>query len=112
MWENRYNDTTPGESWVYPEFKGYFRGWRWAAFDTNGGKVTVVNEADDSYLGVYKPKDGREGPLDFPETGLAFLDVIPAMRDKGLSPVQHGPQSKQRQVSGVRRGAVSLHFGS
>ncbi len=111
VWENRYNDTTPGESWVYPEFKGYFSDWRWAAFDTSGGKVTIINEADESYLGVYKPKDGRDGLLDFPETGLAFLDVIPAMRSKNHSTSELGPQSRQRQVAGTRRGAVRFSFG-
>jgi hypothetical protein len=110
VWENRYNDTTPGESWVYPEFKGYFGDWRWAAFDTGGGRVTVVNESGASYLGVYRPKDGREGLLDFPETGLAFLDVIPAMRSKNHSTSELGPQSKQRQVAGTRRGAVRFSF--
>ena len=111
VWENRSHDTTPGESWDYPEFQGYFRGWRWAVFDTLGGKVTVLNETDDSYLGVYKPKDGRDGLLDFPETGIAFLDVIPAMRNKSHPPSELGPQSKQKQVSGTRRGAVSFRFG-
>ena len=37
VWENKYNNTTPGESWVYPEFKGYFRDWRWATFNTSAG---------------------------------------------------------------------------
>ena len=111
VWENGYNDTTPGESWVYPEFKGYFGDWRWAAFDTGGGRVTVVNESGAPYLGVYRPKDGREGLLDFPETGLAFLDVIPAMRSKNHSTSELGPQSKQRQVAGTRRGAVRFGFG-
>jgi hypothetical protein len=38
VWENTYNDTTPGESWAYPEFKGYFRDWKWATFDTTGAR--------------------------------------------------------------------------
>jgi Glycosyl hydrolases family 2, TIM barrel domain/Glycosyl hydrolases family 2, sugar binding domain/Glycosyl hydrolases family 2/Domain of unknown function (DUF4981)/Beta galactosidase small chain len=110
VWENAYNDTTPGKSWDYPEFKGYFRDWRWAVFDTTGGEVMVINETDESYLGVYKPKDGHEGLLDFPETGVAFLDVIPAMRSKNHPPSELGPQSKQRQVSGTKRGTVYFRF--
>lgn len=110
VWENAYNDTTPGESWLYPEFKGYFAGWRWAAFDTGGGSVIVVNEANDSHLGVYKPKDGRDGLLDLPETGLAFLDVIPAIGSKFQPPDQLGPRSKQRHVSGTTRGSLLFRF--
>jgi hypothetical protein len=110
VWENGYNDTTPGESWDYPEFKGYFAGWRWAAFDTKGGTFAVVNESGDSHLGVYGPKDGRDGLLDFPETGIALLDVIPAVGSKFQAPDQLGPQSRQRQVSGTTRGSVLFHF--
>ena len=110
MWENLYNDTTPGESWLYPEFKGYFRDWRWAAFDTDGGAVTLSNASGDSHLGVYKPRDGRDGVSDFPETGLAVLDVIPPIGSKFQPPDQLGPQSKQRHVSGTTRGSLLFRF--
>jgi hypothetical protein len=110
VWERPYNDTTPGESWLYPEFKGYFAGWRWAVFDTNGGRVTVVNQTGDSHLGVYRPKDGRDGLLDLPETGIAFLDVIPAIGSKFQPPDQLGPQSQPRHVSGTTRGSVLFRF--
>ncbi|MDT5272191.1 MAG: hypothetical protein QOH49_4377 [Acidobacteriota bacterium] len=110
VWERRYNDTTPGESWDYPEFKGYFDGWRWAAFDTDGGRVLIVNQSNDSHLGVYRPKDGRDGLLDLPETGIAFLDLIPAIGSKFQPPSQLGPQSKQRHVSGTTRGSVLFGF--
>jgi hypothetical protein len=110
VWERGYNDTTPGESWDYPEFKGYFDGWRWAAFETAAGSVTLFNESSDSYLGVFKPKDGRDGLLDLPETGLALLDVIPAIGSKFQPPDQLGPQSQQRHVSGTTRGSVLFRF--
>ncbi|MBV8858312.1 MAG: glycoside hydrolase family 2 [Acidobacteria bacterium] len=110
VWERGHNDTTPGESWVYPEFKGYFDGWRWAAFETTAGSITLINESPDSYLGVFKPKDGRDGILDLPETGIALLDVIPAVGSKFQPPDQLGPQSRQRHVSGTTRGAVLFHF--
>ncbi len=110
VWERRYNDTTPGESWDYPEFKGYFAGWRWAAFDTAGGAVTLFKESGDSHLGVYRPKDGRDGLLDFPETGIALLDVIPPIGSKFHPPDQLGPQSGQRHVSGTKRGSLLFRF--
>ncbi|MFL6337092.1 MAG: glycoside hydrolase family 2 TIM barrel-domain containing protein [Pyrinomonadaceae bacterium] len=109
-WERRYNDTTPGESWDYPEFKGYFAGWHWAAFETTAGNITLINESGNSHLGVYKPRDGRDGLLDLPETGLALLEVIPAVGSKFQTPDRLGPESKQRHVSGTTRGSLLLRF--
>ena len=78
--------------------------------ETTGGPVTLINESGDSHLGVYSPKDGRDGVSDFPETGLALLDVIPAVGSKFQPPDQLGPQSKQRHVSGTTRGSVIFRF--
>ncbi|MDQ2921724.1 MAG: glycoside hydrolase family 2, partial [Acidobacteriota bacterium] len=111
VWENNYNDTTPGESWVYPEFKGYFRDWKWVSIDTTKGRIIISTEAPDSFLGVYKPKDGKNGLLDFPETGIAFLEVVPAIRNKFHTTEETGPQSQPQQVSGVKRGTVHFWFG-
>jgi len=113
VWQNAYNNTVP--SVVYsmnPEFKGYFRDWRWATFDTSAGKFTVATSATESYLGVYKPNAGPVGALlALPQIGLAFLDVIPAMRTKFLTQERMGPQSAQRQISGEHTGEVSFDFG-
>ena len=111
VWQNAYNDTTPGESWVYPEFKGYFRDWKWATFDTIDGEVVIKNDAEDSFLGIYKPRDGKDGLLDLPEIGIAFLEVIPAMRNKFHTTDEIGPQSKPRQVSGIKQGTIHFRFG-
>ena len=111
VWENAYNDSTPGESWVYPEFKGYFRDWQWATFDTSNGSITITTENQNSYLGLFKPKDGVNGLLDLPQIDLAFLDVIPAMRNKFHTTDEIGPQSKPRQVSGSVRRTVHFRFG-
>ena len=114
VWQNAYNNTVP--SVIYsqtPEFKGYFRDWQWATFDTSAGKFSVTTPAADSYLGVYTPNDGPMGPLlALPQTGLTILNVIPAMRTKFLTQERMGPQSAQRQVSGEQQGEVSFDFGS
>ncbi len=111
VWFNKYNDSTPGESWIYPEFKGYFRDWKWAVFETAGGQFSISTEADNSFLGLYKPKDGTDGLLDFPDVGIAFLELIPAMRNKFHTTDEIGPQSKTKQVSGTVRRTVHFRFG-
>jgi len=110
VWRNEYNNTTPGESWNYPEFKGYFRNWRWAAFATDAGNIVAATAAEDSFLGLYKPRDGKDGLLDLPDIGVAFLDVIPAMRNKFHTTDEIGPRSRPREVSGIRRGRIQFRF--
>jgi hypothetical protein len=48
--------------------------------------------------------------LAFPDTGLAFLDVIPAQGTKFDVPDQLGPQSRTPKAEGTRRGTVLLRF--
>ena len=112
VWENAYNDSTPGERWIYPEFKGYFRGVRWATFETTVVPLPFVLgvNSGDFYLGLFKPSDGVNGLLDFPDVGISVLDVIPAMRNKFHTTDEIGPQSKQRQVLGSVRRTVQLAF--
>ena len=113
VWQNAYNNLIPSVAYSFdPEFKGYFRDWRWATFDTSEGKFTVSTAAPESYLGIYTPNDGPVGPLlALPQTGLAFLDVIPAMRTKFLTQERMGPQSAEKDVSGEHRGEVTFDFG-
>jgi hypothetical protein len=110
VWENAYNDSTPGVSWIYPEFKGYFRGVRWAQFQTNTSSFSLGASKGDFYLGLFKPSDGVNGLLDLPDVGIAVLDVIPAMRNKFHTTDEIGPQSKRKQVSGTVRRTIELHF--
>ena len=37
VWENKYNDPVPGESFTYPEFKGYFANCSWMNIETQEG---------------------------------------------------------------------------
>jgi hypothetical protein len=111
VWENAYNDSTPGESWIFPEFKGYFHDLRWARFEADSGPFAISFTAPNSYLGLFKPKDGINGLLDFPDVGIAVLDVIPAMRNKFHTTDELGPQSRPKQVSGVVKRTLQFRFG-
>ena len=110
VWQNGYNDSTPGESWIYPEFKGYFRDVRWARFLTRSGTLTLGCETPNSYLGLFKPSDGVNGLLEFPNVGIAVLDVIPAIRNKFHTTDEIGPQSQTKKVSGTINRTIELRF--
>ncbi len=113
VWHNDYNNTVPSVVYSFaPEFKGYFRNWQWATFDTAQGKFTASTTASESYLGVYTPNDGPDQPLlALPKSDIAFFDVIPAMRNKFLSQDRLGPQSASKQISGEHSGEVAFDFG-
>jgi len=111
IWGNDYNDPIPGESFVYPEFKGYFNDWHWAAFQTIEGEIFMANDQADNYLGVYTPRDGRDALLyTLPQTGLAVFDVIPGVRNKVNATDLVGPSSQAQWVSGPKSGRVYFKF--
>jgi hypothetical protein len=111
VWENAYNDAVPAETFTYPEFKGYLSGWSWASLQTDEGTIHMANTSPKNYLGIYTPRDGRDALLyTLPQTGIAVLDVIPAVRNKVNATDLIGPSSRPRYLSGPRKGTLYLVF--
>lgn len=123
FWANDYNDPIPGESWEYPEFKGYFSQVDWMQLITNEGKIQIsdlymspssfltgnecaVKSPSDNgqnipYIGVYTPRDGRDHILyTLPETDIAILRVIPAVRNKVNCTDLNGPSAQPKWLNG------------
>ncbi len=113
VWQVDYNDPVPAETFIYPEFKGYFSGWKWIELTTREGKIRCFNGSSIPYLGVYQPRDGRDALLyTLPETGLAFLEVIPAVRNKVNATDLIGPSSQAPWSSGIHTGKIWLEVES
>ncbi len=111
MWENKYNDPIPGESFIYPEFKGYFANCSWMNLTTSEGLISITNETPNVYIGVYQPGDGRDALLyTLPLSGISVLDVIPAVRNKVNSTDLIGPSSQPKWVSGEKTGKLVFNF--
>ncbi len=113
VWQNTYNNGRPGESWNYPEFKGYFGDWLWASFETNQGRITAMTGAEHAYLGIYRPNEGHDAAhtkLYTSETGLAFLDAIPPIGTKFSDANQYGPQSQPNPAPGICTKTVYLRL--
>ncbi|MBE2215958.1 MAG: glycoside hydrolase family 2 [Opitutaceae bacterium] len=104
--EVAFNDPIPGESFTYPEFKGYFREWRWLELDTVDGRLRVENLSGIPFYGLYAPRDGSPSMQAFPDTGLALLEVIPAIGSKFAGPETTGPRGVTPHVRGERSGSV------
>jgi beta-galactosidase/beta-glucuronidase len=111
LWETLFNDPVPGETFTYPEFKGYFARWEWITFQTTEGEIALDNGEGNPFLGVYTPRDGRDALLyTLPESGIALLKVIPAVRNKVNATDLIGPSSQAQWVSGTHSGSVHFRF--
>ena len=111
VWENDYNDPIPGETFTYPEFKGYFGDVSWMNIQTKEGTISLTNETPDAYIGVYQPCDGRNRVLyTLPESGISVLNVIPPVRNKVNSTDLCGPSSQAKWVNGSQTGRIVFRF--
>jgi hypothetical protein len=114
VWQNAYSDAVPGESWEYPEFKGYFGDWLWATFKTAEKRsITLMAASDGTFLGVYRPNEGSDPArtkLYTPQTGLAVFDAIPPIGTKFSDADQYGPQSQPNPAPGECRRTLYLRF--
>jgi len=111
IWATDYNDPIPGESFTYPEFKGYFAHVSWMNIKTSEGEIGIVNETPETYVGVYEPRDGRDKLLyTLPQSGISILNVIPAVRNKVNATDLIGPSSQPKWVHGEQSGRVIFSF--
>ena len=109
LWQNDYNDPIPGESWDYPEFKGYFNNVNWMKLNTTEGAVGIETIA--GKIGVYTPRDGRDHILyTLPETGISILKAIPAVRNKVNTTDLNGPSAQPYWSKGKGSINAILHF--
>ena len=109
LWKNDYNDPIPGESWDYPEFKGYFSNVNWMKLNTSEGAIGI--ELMTGKVGVYTPRDGRDHILyTLPETGISILKAIPAVRNKVNTTDLNGPSAQPYWSKGKGSISAILHF--
>ena len=110
-WHNDYNDPIPGESWDYPEFKGYFANVKWMQIQTGEGKISLSGLTSDEHIGVYTPRDGRDELLyTLPQTGLAIYKVIPAVRNKVNTTDLNGPSAQPKWLNGKGQVTFTLNI--
>lgn len=108
-WKTDYNDPIPGESFEYPEFKGYFADVQWLQIETTEGKIGICQPSD--YVGIYTPRDGRDHILyTLPETGIALLKAIPAVRNKVNTTDLNGPSAQPYWAKGNNNITATLMF--
>lgn len=95
VWNKKYNNTETGESWVYPEFKGYYANFYGGMFNTSGQKFTVATETEDLFLRLYSAKWKTDQWHNyepwFPKGDISFMNAIPSIGSRTQTRETTGP---------------------
>jgi hypothetical protein len=120
IWKNRqagtefglhqanYSRSTPGVSYEYPEFEGFFGEWDWLELKTSEANVVIRNGSQIPFFGLYQPTPGAQPILELPKLGWSFLHAIPPIGTKFALADVLGPQSQPTQVTGPIEGEVKF----
>ncbi len=117
IWHKNYNDTATGQTWEYPEFKGYHRDLYWAVLETRELPITLVVTNEDTFLRLYTPRAPEDAMLAtarFPAGDISLLEGIAPIGTKFHPPSAHGPQgtaNKVRRLGQWYQAEVFLYFG-
>lgn len=95
IWLKTYNNTETGESWNYPEFKGYYSNMYWCRFVTADQSFNVCTENEDLFFRLFTPAWKTDQwhnyePL-FPGGDISFMNGIPAIGSKTQRAETTGP---------------------
>jgi len=81
----------------------------WMRLNTSEGAIGLETSA--GKIGVYTPRDGRDHLLyTLPETGIAILKAIPAVRNKVNTTDLNGPSAQPYWSKGKGRINAILRF--
>jgi len=119
VWHKAYNNTITGESWKYPEFKGYHAEVNWVTIENTEAPFTVYSANKNTYLQMFKP--AREAAAlannnvepAFPEGNIGFLNAISPIGTKFQAAKVMGPESELNHANGEKiKGTLWFDFRS
>ena len=94
--EKTYNNTITGQSWEYPEFKGYYAHFTALQLHGHSRQLTILSATDDQFLHLFTPEKPKHmsrnvDPV-FPDGQLSLLSCIPAVGTKFSRAEDEGPE--------------------
>jgi hypothetical protein len=100
VWHKDYNNTVTGESWLYPEFKGYHSNINWVVIENKEKPFTIYCENENTFFQMLKPEKPKGAGNDytsppFPAGNLGFMYAIPPIGTKFQAAEKMGPQSQK-----------------
>lgn len=98
VWEKAYNNAITGESYIYPEFKGYHANMYWMQLTSVDNSLSVYTTNENLFMRLFTPglpeSDPRNTEVDFPDGDISFLHGINAIGTKFKDTKNLGPQSQ------------------
>ncbi|MCH5597811.1 glycoside hydrolase family 2 TIM barrel-domain containing protein [Niabella ginsengisoli] len=95
VWKKDYNNTETGESWNYPEFKGYHANFYEGFFNTDKQSFAVATETEDLFLRLYSAKWKTDQWHNyepwFPAGDISFMNAIPSIGSRTQTRETTGP---------------------
>lgn len=116
VYEKEYNNTITGQTWVYPEFKGYYSNFYAVKLRTEELPMTIVSATNNLFLHLFTPQaavqsGGNVNPA-FPTGSISILNGISAIGTKFSRADEEGPQGQKNVLDGTPfTGRLYFKFG-
>lgn len=119
VFDKKYNNTVTGQSWDFPEFKGYYSNFYAVDIQTKELPVTILTSSDDLFLHLFTPAAatnlrGVRGGVNpsFPTGNISLLHGISAIGTKFSRAEEEGPQGRKNfYTNEFLTGTVYFRFG-
>jgi hypothetical protein len=100
VWQKDYNNTITGESWIYPEFKGWHADLFWVKVQNKESDFTVYTDRNNIFLEMLQPQKPAGAANDntsppFPTGNIGFMNAINAIGTKFQPADVLGPQGQK-----------------
>ncbi len=116
IYEKTYNNTVTGESWEYPEFKGYYSNFYAMQLHTKELPITIVSGTKGLFLHLFTPQAAVHSSQNvnppFPAGNISFLNGISPIGTKFSRADEEGPQGQKNKYEGMPlTGRLYFKFG-
>jgi hypothetical protein len=115
VWEKAYNNTITGETWVYPEFKGWHSEMYWVKVQNKESDFIVYTDRQNIFLQMSKPQRPKASFNEnthppFPNGNIGFMNAISAIGTKFQAAELLGPQSQKNMQMNYTPITGTLYF--
>jgi hypothetical protein len=121
VYEKKYNNTVAGQSWDFPEFKGYYSNFYAVEIQTREVPITIISATDNLFLHLFTPQTatnlrGVRGGMTppFPSGNISIMHGISPVGTKFSRADEEGPQGQKnvyRIDSKPLSGTLYFRFG-